>query len=115
MQETRQLSPQEAHDFLNSRITTLEEAVLAQKHRSDVHTAFLAALVITIQNPEKLLKIWQNFSYDYEDKTIANYGASLDKTREEKFRADIRDALQSWSEVVEEAIKLRQPQEGQSN
>jgi hypothetical protein len=108
MQENRSFSVQEAHDFLNDRITTLEEAVLAQKQRSDVHKAFLSALVITIQNPEKLLKIWQGFTSDYEDVTIANYGVSLEKAREEKFRANIRDSIQNCTDIINEAVKLRE-------
>ncbi|HBY9741585.1 TPA: hypothetical protein MJA79_18875 [Klebsiella pneumoniae] len=114
MQETRQLSPQEAHDFLSERITTLENAVLSQKLRSDVHKSFLAALIITIDNPEKLQQVWKRFSTNYEDERMASFNGPFEKSNEERFRADIRDALQSWSEVVEEAIKLRQPQEGQS-
>ncbi|OJT38446.1 hypothetical protein [Serratia plymuthica] len=108
MQETRQLSGQEAHDFLNDRITTLEEAVLSQKIRSDVHKAFLAVLVVTIDNPEKLQKVWEVFSSNYEEITMAQFDAPK-KDQEEKLRADIQESIKSWSEVVNEAVELKKP------
>ncbi len=108
MEETRQFSLQETVDLLNSRITSLEEAVLSQKFRSDVHKAFLATLVVTIDNPERLQQVWEVASSSYEEMAIAEFKSPLDKTHEENFRGYIRDSLNSWSEVVNEAVKLRE-------